>query len=332
MPKTVQNRRLAALPLILLIALGSAAVATLNATAPEARDPNIPFAIAYIEERLLRAELEILSAEQARPLIAGDRSMRILLAGVDGEEHLEAKWKPVAEPGEGQNNEPRYELAAYRFQKLFLDEPEYVVPPAVLRSMPLDAAMVPTARPTLRGTNSRLVLVTFWVQNVTNRDPWDPVRFQGDTRYQRHWANLNILTHLIDHKDGNVGNLLISTVPDSPRVFAVDNDVAFASLDSDQGTPWRRLHVTRLPAQTVLRLRGIKRTDLEAHLAVLAEFEIVDGQLQATEPGPNLNPHRGVRRTSHRVQFGLTSREIRDLEARINRLLSQVDRGRIQTF
>ena len=43
-----------------------------------------------------------------------------------------------AEPGADTfNNVPRYDLAAYELQKLFLDPAEYVVPPTALRMVPL---------------------------------------------------------------------------------------------------------------------------------------------------------------------------------------------------
>jgi hypothetical protein len=40
----------------------------------------------------------------------------------------------------------------------------------------------------------------------------------------------------------------------------------------------------------------------------------------------------GVRRSAGRIQLGLTAREIREVETRLNQLLRQVDRGRIQEF
>jgi hypothetical protein len=143
---------------------------------------------------------------------------------------------------------------------------------------------------------------------------------------------VNVLTLLIRHRDANLGNLLISVDPARPRVFAVDNDVAFASRVSDQGDDWSRLHVDRLPLATVTRLRALTREDLDRALGVVAEFEVVDEHLVAVEPGANLNPGRGVRTTRERVQFGLTSNEIRDLHGRIESLLADVDRGRIRTF
>lgn len=291
---------------------------------------SMSFPVPYIESRLL-GPLTVIDKEQARPKIEGDRSARVVLAGPEGEPPLKAKWKPVGQSAQGFNNEPRYELAAYELQKLFLDECEYVVPPIVLRALPLDEyrRVRTDGEATLRGTSSVLFLLSYWLDDVTNAGTWDPDRFASDPRYARHWGNLNVTTHLIEHKDSNVGNLLISRHPEDPRVFAVDNDVAFGSESSDRGRRWKDLQVDRLPAATVERLRRITRGDLDAALGVVAEFRIEGGVLVPVEPGANMNPRRGVRSDDDRVQFGLTSAEIRNVMNRIERLLKQVERGRV---
>jgi hypothetical protein len=316
-------------------------VAVLAAPAPAAgqqeatADTNIVFPIAYIEQRLQEPELEIIELDRSRPVEA-DRARRVVLAGRDGEPPMQVHWKPVAPPGSGFNNEPRYELAAYRFQKMFLAEEEYVVPPAVLRAMPIDEYQDIQAfrRPTIRGTRSVLFLLSYWIQNlsVDTVDPFQPSMFELNPGYHRHFANANLLTHLIDHKDGNHGNLLVSLDGLNTRVFAVDNDVAFRSEVSDRGDRWRELLVKQLPAATVERLRGITREQMDAELGVLAEFQIVDELLVPVEPGPNAGPRRGVRTGDGRVQFGLTQGEIGDLHNRIRNVLREVDRGRIGVF
>lgn len=300
-----------------------------------AADTNILFPVEYIEQRLLAPELAIAGMERSRPL-EEDRSRRVTLAEQDGEPAMDVHWKPVAPPGDGFNNEPRYELAAYRFQRMFLDEPDYVVPPAVLRAMPIEQYRQyrSVRAPTVRGTQSVLFLLSYWIQNlaVDTVDPFDRDLFDRDQAYARHFANANLLTHLIDHKDGNHGNMLVSMNAENRRVFAVDNDVAFRSRISDRGDRWRRLEVDRLPASTVERLRALTREDLERELGVVAEFEVVDGYLRPVELGPNLGANRGLRIRDGRVQFGLTRAEVGDLERRIERLVRDVDRGRIATF
>ncbi len=318
-----------------LIVLAVMAGVPLGSTHLEAQDTNILYSVDYITERLKAPELVILDIDRSRPL-EEDRSRRVLLGGPEGEPEMAVHWKPVAAPGEGFNNEPRYELAAYRLQALFLDEEDYVVPPQVLRAMPIDEyrEYAPARGPTIRGTQSVLFLLSYWIQNlaVDTVDPFDEVLFDFDETYALHFANTNLLTHLIDHKDGNHGNILISMDPTSRRVFAVDNDVAFRSRVSDQGDRWRRLLVDRIPARSLQRLRELTPADLERELGVVAEFRIVDDLLVPTELGPNLRDNRGVRIQDDRVQFGLTQREIRDVAGRIESLLRDVDRGRIQTF
>jgi hypothetical protein len=328
---------------LLLLALLPAAVlhldpAPVHAQAQDAevhQDTNILHSVEYIEERLSAPELIIVEIDRSRPL-EEDRSRRVVLGGPDGEPEMVAHLKPVAPPGDGFNNEPRYELASYRLQAMFLDEEDYVVPPQVLRAMPINQYReYSSARnPTIRGTESMLFLLSYWIQNlaVDTVDPFDADLFEWDDSYAYHFANTNILTHLIDHRDGNHGNVIVSMDPMNRRVFAVDNDVAFRSQTSDLGDRWRRLHVDQIPAKTVERLRQITREDLERELGVVAEFQIVDGHLVEVEFGPNLRANRGVRTEGDRVQFGLTEREIRDVENNIRNLLRDVDRGRIQTF
>jgi hypothetical protein len=298
-------------------------------------DRSILYTVEYIEQRLRAPVIEISDLERTR-MLQEDRSRRVTLIGRDGDPDMPAHWKPVAAPGQGFNNEPRYELAAYRLQRMYLDEPDYVVAPTVLRSKPLDEYRhyMPARGATIRGTQSVLFLLTYWIQNlaVDTVDPFDQGLFDRDERYARHFANANLLTHLIDHKDGNHGNVVVSMDAVNRRVFALDNDVAFRSNVSDRGDRWRRLHVDRLPAASVERLRSITRADLERELGVLAEFEIVDGLLQPVEAGPNLGASRGVRLQNGRVQFGLNTTEIRDVERRIQNLLRDVERGRIRTF
>lgn len=293
--------------------------------------PSVQLPIAEIERRL-RGPLEVVTMEQARPSIDGDRSARVELAGADGEPPMAVRWKPVAPPGEGFNNEPRYELAAYQLQKLFLEECEYVVPPMELRALPTEEyrRIRGDAPSTLRGIDSVFFILSYWLSDVSPRDLWDPERFETDPRYARHWGNFNLLTVLIDHKDSNTGNALISRHAADPRVFAVDNDVAFDSEDSNRGDDWRMLGVNRLPRRTVERLQGISRRDLNRALGVLVEFRSVEGVLApVAAPGSIMSRWQGVRVAGGQVQFGLTDEEIRNTMKRINRVIAQVKRGRI---
>ncbi|TVP56451.1 MAG: hypothetical protein EA351_07980 [Gemmatimonadales bacterium] len=318
---------LALLPaLLLLAALASPA---------SAQDRNILYPIAEIEARLLAPELVVLDQDYTRPL-EGDRSRRVTLADPDGGEPWEVHWKPVGMGAEGFNNQPRYELAAYHFQKLFLDESDYVVPPTVLRAMAIEEyrEIRRVEEPTIRGTRSILFLLSYWLQNIAvdTVDPFDQMSFDRLPSYAWHWGNLNVFTHLIDHKDANHGNVLVSLDGSNTRVFAVDNDVAFAGRTAEAGNRWSRLLVDRIPDTTVERLREITLQQLHEELGVVAEFQIVGGYLYPMAPEENLQPGRGLRVTEDRVQFGLTEGEIRNIYQRIERLLERVDRGQITTF
>jgi hypothetical protein len=315
----------------LALLLASTCASCLLAAAAVAQDSNILFPIDSIEHRLVREHFEIEARQDAR--FQGDRTQRTVLTFPDQTTYM-VKWARAPVGGQQFNNEPRYELAAYQIQKLFLDGPEYVVPPTIARAFPLawyrefDSA----AQPTFDGARSILVVLQYWLSNVSQRDVFDAERLRTDDAYARHFANLNILTFLIRHSDSNAGNVLISQDSLRPRLFSVDNGVAFASQESDRGTAWRRLRVGRLPRETVERLRQIQREDLHQALGVVSQFEIRDGELVPVPPTANLSAGRGIRRRGDVVQLGLTSREINQVHDRLRQLLRQVDSGRLTTF
>ena len=303
-------------------------VATLLALpgqAGSAQDLNILLPAGEIEDRLRNRPFEILSWRGSRR--EEDRTQRVTLAFEDSVV-LIAKWANAPAGGGMFNNEPRYEVAAFEVQKLFLDESEYVVPPTVLRAFPIEYVrrQMPEANPTF-GTapGSILVALQYWLTGVTQEGFWDKQRARTDTAYARHIGNFNILTYIIRQSDANQGNFLISTSSENPRVFSVDNGVSFASEESNRGAHWRELLVERLPRRTVERLKTITLEQLEQALTVLGEFEIRDGIMVPVAAGVNLGDHRGVRRGEGRIQLGLTQREIRDTEQRIRRLVRMAD-------
>jgi hypothetical protein len=296
-----------------------------------AQDANFVIPILDIEEHLRDLPFEILDWQGSRA--PGDRTQHVIL-GFDDDSVLRVKWAN-AEPGASTfNNQPRYEAAAYEIQKLFLEPDEYVVPPTVLRAFPIDYvdARIPGTRRTFRNAESVLVALQYWLSYVTPENFWDPARAAEDTLYARHIGNMNLLTYLIRHNDANVGNFLISESAENPRVFSVDNGVAFRAPESDRGHEWRELQVRRLPRASIERLRALSEDDLHGALGVIAEYRIENGQLLPVPPGENLSPGRGVRQQDERVQLGLTSLEIRQIEQRRRTLLRNVDRGRIEIF
>jgi hypothetical protein len=303
-------------------------------SATAAQDTNIPLPVATLERQLGIEPFEIVTAEISRPKAKGDITLKAEVSFA-GAPPYRVKLRK-AEPGaEDFNNRPRYDLAAYELQKLFLDPEEYVVPPTSVRMVPLAELKEFSAdvRPTFRGSDEVLAVLQYWLNEVkVIEDVYDPSRFAADPVYARHIGQLNIFTWLIEHGDSNVGNFLISRAERGARVFSIDNGVAFAYNKSDRGDLWKSMRVDRLPADTVARLRKITPTDLDSRLASLAQWELRDGRYHSVPPGDNLSQHRGVRIKDDVVQMGLTRNEIRSIWRRLERLLEDLDDGKIKTF
>lgn len=306
-----------------------ALAAVLGPASLPAQDANIHLPAQRVDSLLTHGAFEI--PDTMREL--GHRSRLAILRFEDGTE-VPVKWAAAPRGGEIFNNNPRYELAAYRLQTLFLDGPAYVVPPTALRAVPLDAypAHGGEARATFDGAESVLVLLQYFLFEVTAENVFDRRRFDADTAYARRWADANLLTYLIGHNDSNTGNLLVSRDPANPRVFAVDNGISFRSEAPDGEGRWRFLQVSRFPGVSVARLRALTEQDLHRALGVLLQLEVRDGRLVAVEPTENLDPGRGLRRQGDVIQLGLDHGEIDDVWSRLRELLLRVDRGRVQLF
>jgi hypothetical protein len=299
-----------------------------------AADVNIPRPADEIERELATAPFVITAAEISRPKAKGDITLKAEVSFA-GAPPYRVKLRR-AEPGaEDFNNRPRYDLAAYELQKLFLDPAEYVVPPTALRMMPLAELRPhsPEAKPTFKGSDNVLVVLQYWLNEVkVIADVYNPERFAADPQYARHIGQLNVLTFLIEHGDSNVGNFLISRAETGPRVFSIDNGVAFEFNESDRGQLWMKMRVDRLPADTVQRLRRITLEEMHGRLGVLAQWQLQDGRWVAMAPGENLEPVRGVRKEDDIVQLGLRKADIDQVGRQLGRLLKQVDEGQIDTF
>jgi hypothetical protein len=299
-----------------------------------AQDSNITLPVPELERMVTSGPFTITSAEISRPKAKGDITLKADVS-FDGQAPIRVKLRK-AEPGADTfNNVPRYDLAAYDLQSLFLDPADYVVPPTALRFVPIDEfrKYSKDVERTFSGADEVLCVIQYWLQDVkVVADVYDPALFASDPVYARHVGQMNILTDLIDHGDSNVGNFLISRAPEAARVYSVDNGVAFASGESDRGRLWAELRVDRLPADAVERLRQVTFATLQDRLGVIAQWELHDGQFVAVPAGTNLGPRRGVRRDGATVQMGLKSSEIDLVWKNLQRLLQQVDSGRVKTF
>ena len=298
-----------------------------------AQDGNVLLPVSEIEKRLREQPFDIFDMRGSR--FEDDRTQRVLL-GFPDSVLLLVKWaKAPRRGGFTFNNEPRYEAAAYEFQKLFLDERDYVVPPTFIRAVALDfyRKLQPDVAPTFGNASSIIVVLQYWLSQVTGKNVHDDKRFEEDPRYAKYLANTNVFSYLVRHSDSNSGNFLVSTDSANPRVFAVDNGVAFGFASSDRGTDWRELRVKRVPKATIDRLRAVTKEDLKTALGVVAQFQIqADKSLVEVPRTKNISPGLGVRNKDNVVQFGLTEREISDIDRRIRWLIERVDNGKLQTF
>jgi hypothetical protein len=311
------------------------AVALLSLSATSlAQDVNITLPVPEIENMLAAETFTIVSAEISRPKAKGDITLKADVS-FGGQPPIRIKLRK-AEPGaDSFNNVPRYDMAAYELQKLFLDPAEYVVPPTALRFVPLAEfrKYSPDVEQTFAGAEQVLAVLQYWLQDIkVVADVYDPATFESDAVYARHIGQLNILTDIIDHADSNAGNFLISRASPGTRVFSIDHGVAFASEQSDRGKLWFKLRVNRLPADAVERLRKITPEMLQDSLGVLAQWQLQDGTYVVSPKGENLAPNLGVRREGAILQMGLKKTEIWKIARGLESVLKQVDSGDVKTF
>lgn len=290
---------------------------------------NWPLPPAELERRFAEQDFRILEVKGAGGGVTG--ASRLTIEFPDGQV-LKVKWKAVPRPsGDDWNNSPRKELAAYEIQRWIVEPEDFLVPTIAPYCIPLDQYGVidPRTPATFRHSNCVLGMVAVWLEDV--EAPWpffDEERFGRDPRYARFMADFNVLTYLVDHRDGRRGNLLRSNDDDDPRVYAVDNGIAFSPFPWNFLVPnWSRMRVPWIRKETVERLRKIDDDDLEA-LGVLAELQTDGvGRLHPATKTANMDEDDGVRVRGTRVQFGLTEEEIEDLEERLEDLLEDVDEG-----
>jgi hypothetical protein len=311
-----------ALPLLFALAATAAA-----------QDSNITKPIDELERLLAAEPLVITSAEISRPKAKGDITLKADVS-FGGAQPLRVKLRK-AEPGaEEFNNVPRYDIAAYELQKLFIPPAEYVVPPTALRMVNLEdfQKYQPDVKRTFSGADQVLAVLQYWLSDIlVLADVYNAERFAADPVYARHIGQLNVLTHLIQHRDSNVGNFLIGKAEKGARVFSIDHGVAFSSIDSDRGEAWKDMRVTKLPADTVAELRKITLPVLEQKLGVLAQWKLEGNKFVPVPLGPSISVHRGVRREGKDLQMGLTRAEIQAVHRLLTKLLARIDAGEITT-
>ena len=300
--------------------------------------PHPPVTTLEDDQRLDRTRHEIRGVKGAGGGVTGAEKVDFVLPDL-GEEIM-GKGKPAPIPRlDGWNNAPRKELAADAIQSLFLDPEDYVVPSTMMRCVPLDVweKEKGPAKASVPGTNCLLVMLAFWMQDVTLPDPlYDEERFLTDANYAWFLGNFNILTYLVDHRDNRTGNFLVAKDDRYRRVFAIDNGVTFGAKVFNWFFPWsyswRTLKVPALPRQAVDRLRKLERKDLDRFMVVQQLEPNEQGMLRVVAPGPVIDPDQGATVKGTTVQLGLTRREVDHVWARIENLVEAVDSGRMPVF
>lgn len=301
---------------------------------PKGPTGNIPVAPTVLKRRLEREPFQIVAAEATEGGVMGAQKLELVFPK-DGTQ-IKVKWKAAPEGGDGWNNSPRREIAAYDVERWFLNSRDSVVPPAVARCIPLDVyrPIDPQATPNVEGAQCVFGALTVWLDNVTQPNPtFDRERFSTDERYAYHFANLNLLAYLIGHRDARANNFLISKDPANPQLFSIDNGIAFGSAIYNFFT-WHfdEIAVRGLPAPSVDRLRHLDPA-APARLGVVAELHADEHRvLQHVEPGPNAGPDEGVRKVPGGIQLGLTAEEIAAIVERRDALLRRVDAGELVLF
>ncbi len=319
----------------LLLALGvsSIAVASSAAAQPSGPSGNLPLRADLLERRLRDDAFQIVEVGKTSGGIMD--TAKVTLRFNDGFT-AEAKWKQAPPSGDGWNNSPRREIAAYVAQQLYFEPEDYLVPPVVPRCIPLDvySPIDPKAESNVPGGRCVYGTLSAWMENVRPDEPMlDADRFSRDLTYACDFGTLNIFLYLIAHRDARSANLLISKDPNDPRIFSIDNGIAFGgTLYNFFAFHFDRIAVQGVPIQMVEKVRQVPGTEFR-RLGVVGELRLAaDGILRSVPPSANVDPTKGQRTMPDGMQFGLTAEEIDGMISRRQELLDRVNRGEIATF
>ena len=318
------TRRPPRLVLVAGLLLAGAAPATTALRTPAEED--------RVVQRLESEPAKVVSDRPAGGGVTGAR--RLVVRFADGEE-MELKWKPVPTGMDGANNSPRKEIAAYQLQRLLLDPADHVIPTTILRCMPLEA-YDDVGRPSPNPEDAGCVLgeAEIWLDDVHIPERvYDREIFRRDPVYAGHVADMNLVTYLIDHRDGRSNNFLMSNDPANRRVFSIDNGISFDPMIFNYFVRnWNEIRVPALRRAAVDRLRHLPPDALE-RLQVVAQMERGEGGVFLHVPRTVARePAKGISFDGRSLQLGLTRKEIEKLRARIDALLEEVDSGDRKLF
>ncbi len=311
-----------------------------GASPPKSEDPfpNWPYPPEQATELLAKAKYDAEWVKGAGKGTTGAEKIELFVPAIDGT--LLVKWKEMPEGDlDGFNNSPRRELAAYAIQRLVLDPEDYVVPSVAAHCRVLEKyrEFHPDAKPTLDGANCVFGVLSLWLKDLrspkTEEDLYDEARFRSDGVYAYFMSNFNIVTYLIDHRDGTFDNFLLSTNDARRQVFSPDNGLSIGAIPYNFFLKnWNKMRIPAVRKVSVERLRKIERTDLDK-LAVLTQFERDDqGVYRLVDSASPIDPDDGVSIQDGTVQLGLTTEELDDLYVRIQDIVNWADSGSLMTF
>jgi hypothetical protein len=296
-----------------------------------------------IERWLSNPDLEIVGTDSTPSGIQGARVLTLRVPG-PSQVVFRAKWR--AQSTLTKKNDPRRELVAYAIQKLYLTPPQYVVPPTAAHCFPLaeyQTRVLPTARATFRDVPCVLGYLSYWLEDVTgikdaeragwfrsHDDALDDDMFDDNPFYRESVANMNLLTHLIDHADTHRAQFVIRRDPAAPAVYSVDNSMSFGvKRNTRVKVDWAEIQVPALSRRATETLRA---ADLAA-LSSIAELELAGpGRLVPVTPERRAAEPAGIRWLDGRLVIGMTVDELGVLRERVSHLLAAIDNEKVKLF
>lgn len=276
---------------------------------------------------------ELVITDAARSPSGLTAPYKVRLRAPDGRT-FSAKFKRAPDSLDAFNNSPRREAAAYELQKLFLEPDEYVVPPTVITCLPV--AKVKKTMPGLEphpGVDCAVGVLAYWVEGLSDEHVLDEGDFNRNPAYRDNLGKLNTLTVLIGHQDSIGDNVYRAKAPDQPRLFSVDNGLAFGAMGDNPirffSSAWSNVRVNVLPAKLVDRLKKLDPASFE-RLRVVAQLEKRGRAYVSVPPSAPLPGYEGVQRRGGTVQLGLTPEEITNVNLRLVKLLGEIGAGSLR--
>ena len=226
------------------------------------------------------------------------------------------------------------------------------MPPTAGHCFPLDEyrkVVDSTASATFpqQGVSCVYGILGYWLENVdkpkdaqeegvwAKNDILDEQVFEKNGAYRKSVADLNLLTYLIRHGDAHDEQFLITKDRQSPRVYSVDNSIAFQSIKNPMlifREDWSFIQVPAVSKNSVERLGAVSR-DRWASLEVIEQYERRGSELVAVAPTGVIGPRdAGLRWFGVGLQIGLTEGEIAGVRDRLKDLLGDVKSGDVKTF